>query len=210
MRRVEASGTMAATRDFISARLATQEMERREALRLKSSVGVSNTAEKLLLVLSRSSGGSGLAGAWDPRDWLTATRRAQPRLNVVEVVAALRQELADEPIEDGAPHRAEDGLRRLSAIAPQQLQKALLDMLADEDRETQGGLVQCIGRLGAGAAAWAMPVVAAALRSPAARVRGAAIKAIEHWATPEALRLLEGHEEKTPWLADHVRKLLGR
>ena len=125
-----------------------------------------------------------------------------------EIFQGIRQSLEDEPLEDGVSHAAEGILRQAILDWKSEVATALMP---SGDDEIDGSLMQCLGRLeSALVLPWALDVARACLQSHSARVRGAAVKAIELWDTPDSLSLLRDHKDQAPWLTQHVERLLSR
>jgi hypothetical protein len=112
-----------------------------------------------------------------------------------------------EPVEDGMTHPAESVMREFvkhhgaSGFYDATFGAGLRDAyIAD--------LLRLLGRVKVGNVTPYLPVLRTALASSSLEVRDAAVQVIESWERPEGATLLKEHLEHSPWLADHIARVV--
>jgi hypothetical protein len=209
MRRLDDCMGSRSTRDFVLAGQVLSELRQFEVLQTLSSQAVTPMSWTLYECLLKWRDSSVVTDILDKV--LTEIAAPQPvrrQSDPRETLREIGRVLTEEPLEDGEPHKAEAMLRDLVAQVGSKVAAA---WQPTGDSEIDGGLVQCLGRLEPELVLpWGLTIVRKALQNDTARIRGAAIKAIELWATEDAYNLLLGHNDPAPWLADHVRRLRAR
>ena len=133
-------------------------------------------------------------------------RRHQDRLDTM-----LSATFEVEPVEDGIAHPAEHILEDALHTADQRsLLSRVGALCADTTRPSfAASTLRCLGRLQSpGSSVWRAGVVRAALASPAAELRDAAVQAAESWGDPHLVQVLRSHRETEPWLSRYVREVI--
>ena len=116
-----------------------------------------------------------------------------------------------EPLEDGMNHPAE-GLLAHAIRRPDN--GAMIARIAawchDESRpEFAASVFQCVARQeDPGTRSWRIAIVRRALNASQVQIRDAAVRAVDSWADPQMLPLLETHKESVPWLARYIRAVV--
>ena len=116
-----------------------------------------------------------------------------------------------EPVEDGIAHPAEHILEDALHTADQRSLLGRVGALcADTTRSSfAASTLRCLGRLHSpGSSVWRAAVIRAALASPAAELRDAAVQAAESWGDPQLVQVLRSHRETEPWLSRYVREVI--
>ena len=116
-----------------------------------------------------------------------------------------------EPVEDGIAHPAEHILEDALHTADQRSVLSRVGALCTNPTRPSfaASSLRCLGRLQSpGSSVWRAGVVRAALASPAAELRDAAVQAAESWGDPHLVQVLRSHRETEPWLSRYVREVI--
>jgi len=126
------------------------------------------------------------------------------------VAERLIESFADEDVEDGLTHPAEELLREGLRADFESLTSWIEDLLRGRgDSALVAPIVKCLGRLSPGeVSSWGLRIMSESLRHRDIEVRDAAIHALALWSTPEALDVLRRHRDPVPWLEEYVALIL--
>ena len=133
-------------------------------------------------------------------------RRHQDRLDTM-----LSAAFEVEPVEDGIAHPAEHILEDALHTAGQRSVLSRVGALCTNPTRPSfaASSLRCLGRLQSpGSSVWRAGVVRAALASPAAELRDAAVQAAESWGDPQLVQVLRSHRETEPWLSRYLREVI--
>lgn len=125
--------------------------------------------------------------------------------------ARLHAAFSDEPLEDGASHRAETILAEALLAPPgESLFDAIRTYCTGASRPSFAAeTLRCLGRLTApGTADWRLALVRDALGSPDIEIRDAALQAVEGWEDAALVPVLKSHRESEEWLRDYLHEVL--
>ena len=125
----------------------------------------------------------------------------------------LSYELELEPVEDGISHAIERVMQELltkSSLIGGDWIKASFQRLIEENKEAAAaGLLQCIGRIKAGALKEIIGgLVSQGLSHSSAQVREAAITVVEQIGDRDLTSLLRRHSDSVPWLNLYAEQVL--
>jgi len=160
-------------------------------------------------LLGRQSEGRTYTASGSGHLWVSPVGRwVYSRTADERLVSRLDALFEEAPVEDGYEHPAEEIIQRALLSEPG-MRSLIQRLLSDSRYRHRVALLRCVGRLPAStAASWALALVRGALADDDLETRDAAIRAIELWATPEAIQLLRQHNEPNPWLSDYARRVL--
>lgn len=126
-----------------------------------------------------------------------------------DYVRQARESLRQEPVLDGIDHRGEAVLRDAFARNPAAARRWVVALACDPSQPSfTADVLRLLCRIRPVSADWRCTIVEAALRSPFAEVRDAAIQAVESWADPELVPALRSHSESDRFLADYAAQVL--
>jgi len=152
-------------------------------------------------------------GAW-LSGLLAPPRRREPNFQeyLPRLERGLLDSLREQPIEDGVTHPGEALLRRALRSYAAEVRAWLSEQTVSSVSRTfaeRGSLLRLVGRMPRlQVAPWGYALVASVLKDADLEVRDAAVKALELWRGPAALKILETHVESERWLSDHLRRLV--
>ena len=116
-------------------------------------------------------------------------------------MAEILRQLAEEPIEDGVAHPAEQSVEKyLRTHGDQHVAQALKSLSASE----AASLARLLGRAENVGARMREQVLAWGLASSSVELRDAAIQAAENWGDARLAPLLRAHLDDVPWLAKYA------
>jgi hypothetical protein len=122
----------------------------------------------------------------------------------------VRCAIAEEPVEAGYQHAAEDILAKALTNQPEDVESWLQYLLDFEKNEgLVADILTCFGHaISKTPPDWAFAVMDDAIRHSSVGVRDVAAQTLELWSSPEALAVLRQHEEPVPWLKDYIEKVI--
>jgi len=186
------------------------------SLPLKQSAGISGQADlfarHLVVAVSELLQAEALQRH---REWLSGLisepRRREPTFQeyLPRLERSLLDSLREQPVEDGVTHPGEAVLRTALRSYGAEVRAWLTDRVTSRSSAERAPLLRLVGRMPRlQVAPWGFSLVATALKDEDLEVRDAAIKALELWRGPVALKILGEHVESERWLADHLRRVL--
>jgi hypothetical protein len=194
----------------------TEQLAEVTPLALQQSAGISAPAD--LFARRLASALPGLLGAEALRihkewlsGWFAQPRRQEPPFEdyLPRLESSLLESLREEPVEDGLTHPEEAILRKALYTYAAEVRAWLKQRTSSGLAAKRAGLLRLVGRLSQlQAAPWGYALIANALNDQDLEVRDAAIKALELWRGPLALKILREHRESERWLADHLRRVV--
>ena len=120
--------------------------------------------------------------------------------------------IAENSVEDGCEHPAESKLGSLLGDSGQAVREILLSRFRSGDSRTQNlpDLLRLLGRqpISNVPTQWLRLVVEHCLDSPDAELRDAAVQSVELHDDSSLCDVLERHDERVPWLADYVQRVI--
>jgi hypothetical protein len=129
------------------------------------------------------------------------------RREVDNLEAQLVSAFEEFEVEDGYEHPAERLMESALRQNPE-TKSTLLGLFRDPYFRHRTALLRCIGRLPAEiAGTWGIGMVAEALQDSDLTLRDAALRAIEHWETAEAMTLIRDYRDPHPWLEQYVGRI---
>lgn len=116
--------------------------------------------------------------------------------------------LTQEPVEDGVNHPAQPLLQAYFAETPRYLPWAEALRGAQPRPSLFADFLRIAGRVEPPDALLRDRLLEEGLASESVDVRDAATQAAELWATASAAEILRRHQEKVPWLADYIERVI--
>lgn len=170
------------------------------------------TSDRTRAIFSKLGSEAGSPGLRPPTIPAEPQRGAEPIAIPDGLVIHLRdvhQSLQQEPVLDGFDHPGLTILIDAFGNYPDAAARWMKDQLANPARASVAAdILRLLCRFKPGTPVWRSEIVATALQSNADELRDAAIQAVESWAEPELVMLLEGHADAAPWLADYAAQVL--
>lgn len=129
---------------------------------------------------------------------------------IARLERALYAAFDSEVLEDGMDHPADDILENALSPGDDQPLTWLRDVSLDAERPSfAASVLRCLGRRAdPGTTVWRADLVRKALIMKNVQIRDAAVQAAEHWADPNLIDILEGHDESERWLAQYIGMVL--
>jgi hypothetical protein len=114
-----------------------------------------------------------------------------------------------EPVEDGHTHTMEDYLKKIIYERGQEIGSWLIDVISGRWNQCLAAeLLRLVSRQKPFTENWRLDVIRTALSSPNVELRDAAVQAAELWEEPQAVEVLQQHEERCAWLADYIKRVV--
>jgi len=118
--------------------------------------------------------------------------------------------IMDQPVEDGYFHPGEEILKKALVEEKQSFGKWMIWLVKKEPNSSLAAdIVKLAGRLEASEnQPWYLELAKIALSHSEVEVRDAGVQALELWATVEAVNLLKGHNDSSPWLKEYIERII--
>lgn len=113
-----------------------------------------------------------------------------------------------ESLEDGMTHPAENVVLQAILRNPH-AQDEIASLARNQKYNYRAELLRVTGRLPSNLVSqWGTALMKEMLLSVDIEIRDAAVRALELWALPESIEILDSHRDPTPWLNDYIQRVV--